>query len=116
VWLLAPFLLAQVFGSAAVAAVSSLRILAGGLVFIFTIWILHAAAISAFGQQLMLRTTIIGLVANTAMNLVWIPRYGPDGAAWATFGGEGLTLVLLAVGLRRLLKNNAGPGVAPAGV
>lgn len=116
VWVLAPFLLTLVFGSDAVEAVSALRILSAGLVFIYAIWILHAAAISVFGQQLMLRTTVIGVVANTAMNLWWIPRYGRDGAAWATVGGEALTLVLLAIGLRHIWTKNAGRGVAPAGV
>jgi O-antigen/teichoic acid export membrane protein len=115
-WLLAPLLLTLAFDADAIAAVSALRILAGGLVFIFAIWILHAAAISVFGQQLMLRTTIIGVVANTAMNLWWIPRYGRDGAAWATVGGEALTLVLLAIGLRQFLTKNAGRGVTSAGV
>ena len=116
VWLLAPMLLTLAFRPDAVAAVSALRILAAGLVFIFTIWILHAAAISVFGQQLMLRTTIIGVIANTGMNLWWIPRYGRDGAAWATVGGEALTLVLLAIGLRHVWTKNAGRGVTSAGV
>jgi O-antigen/teichoic acid export membrane protein len=116
VWLLAPLLLTSAFGSDAVAAASALRILASGLVFIYAIWILHAAAISVFGQQLMLRTTIIGVIANTAMNLWWIPRYGRDGAAWATVGGEALTLALLAIGLRHVWTKNAGRGVTSAGV
>ena len=116
VWWLAPLLLTLAFGSDAVASVSALRILASGLVFIYAIWILHAAAISVFGQQLMLRTTVIGVVANTAMNLMWIPRYGRDGAAWATVGGEGLTLLLLAFGLRHVWTNNAGRGATSAGV
>jgi O-antigen/teichoic acid export membrane protein len=108
VWIGAPWGLVLAFGSDAIASVSTLRILDGGLIFVFAIWLLHATAISVFEQRLLLTTTVIGVVANTALNLWLIPRYGREGAAWATILGEALTLLLLIAGLRGVLRTGAG--------
>jgi O-antigen/teichoic acid export membrane protein len=101
-WFAGP-LLAVVFGPDARQATLALRLLSGGLAFIFVIWILQAVAISVFRERLLLTTTAIGAVANVALNLHLIPRYGRDGAALATLVGEGLTMTLLLYGLRRVL-------------
>ncbi len=85
------------------SAAPTLRLLAAGLPFIFSIWILHTAAISVFRQGLLLRTTLIGVAANATLNLFLIPRYGPNGAALATVLGEGITVGLLLIGLRDVL-------------
>lgn len=114
-WAAAPWVLTLAFGPDAVASVSALRILALGLVFVFAIWILHAAAISVFEQRLLLFTTVIGVFANTGLNLWLIPRYGRDGAAWATVAGEGLTLALLLVGLRAFWFADTASGEAASG-
>lgn len=114
VWIGAPWGLVLVFGSDAIASVSALRILDGGLVFVFAIWLLHATAISVFEQRLLLKTTVIGVAANTALNLWLIPRYGRDGAAWATVLGEALTLALLVIGLRHVWRTTARGEDVPA--
>jgi len=114
VWIGAPWGLVLVFGRDAIASVSALRILDGGLIFVFAIWLLHATAISVFEQRLLLTTTVIGVVANTALNLWLIPRYGRDGAAWATVLGEALTLALLVIGLRRVWMTTARGEDVPA--
>jgi O-antigen/teichoic acid export membrane protein len=107
VWVGAPWGLVLAFGPDAIASVSALRILDAGLILVFAIWLLHATAISVFEQRLLLKTTVIGVAANTALNLWLIPRYGRDGAAWATVLGEALTLVLLLAGLRGILRPRA---------
>src|SRR5438093_7572702 len=85
-------LLALVFGPAAVQAATALRLLVAGLVFVFVIWILHAAALSVFKERLLLTTTTIGAIANAGLNLFLIPRSGRNGAALATVPAEALTL------------------------
>jgi len=101
-WLAAPMVL-PIFGPEAVAATTALRILALGLVFVFSIWVLHAVAISVFEERWLLRTTIIGLVANVGLNLYLIPEYGRNGAAAATVLGELLSMVILLWALRKPL-------------
>jgi O-antigen/teichoic acid export membrane protein len=101
-WWLGPFVL-PVFGTGAVAAVPTLRILALGLPFVFAIWVLHAVAISVFEERWLFRTTVAGSVVNVALNFWWIPQYGRDGAALATVAGELLSLVILVWALRQAI-------------
>ena len=107
-WVAAPLALTLAFQQDSLAAVPALRILSTGLVFVFAIWVLHAAAISVFEQKLLLITTGVGVVVNTGLNLWLIPRYGINGAAAATVAGEALTLALLVVGLRKVWATGAG--------
>jgi O-antigen/teichoic acid export membrane protein len=93
------------FGSRYAAAALPLQILAGGALFVFATWILHAAAISTNLDRRLLLTTIVGLGTNVALNIALIPRYGINGAAWATVLAEGLTVVLLLVQLERRLRS-----------
>jgi O-antigen/teichoic acid export membrane protein len=92
------------FGSRYAPAALPLQILAGGALFVFATWILHAAAISTNLDRRLLLTTAIGLGANVLLNVALIPRYGINGAAWATVLAEALTVVLLLVQLERRLR------------
>ena len=62
-------------------------------------------AISTNLDRRLLLTTVVGLGANVALNVVLIPRYGIDGAAWATVAAEALTVTLLLVQLERRLRS-----------
>jgi Na+-driven multidrug efflux pump len=64
---------------------------------VFATWILHAAAISSNLDRRLLTTTVVGLGANIALNLLLVPPRGIQGAAWATVLAEALTVVLLFV-------------------
>jgi O-antigen/teichoic acid export membrane protein len=103
VWLLSRPLLVLVFGSAAAESTTALHVLLAGLAFVFTIWILHAVALSVFKERLLLTTTAVGAAVNAGLNFFLIPRYGRNGAAAATLLGELLTMVLLGWGLRGAL-------------
>jgi O-antigen/teichoic acid export membrane protein len=93
------------FGAPYAAAALPLQILAGGALFVFATWILHAAAISTNLDRRLLLTTIAGLGANVILNIALIPAYGINGAAWATVLAEALTVVLLLVQLERRLRH-----------
>ena len=107
-WFAAPIAL-RMFGADAVAAVPTLRILGLGLIFVFVIWILHAVAISVFEERWLLRTALIGSLANIALNFLLIPGYGRDGAAVATVLGEVLSMAILFWGLRRAIWPRQAP-------
>ena len=64
------------YGAAYEAAVPPLQVLAGGSIFVFCTWILHAAAIAINLDRRLVATTAIGLVTNVALNIVFIPRCG----------------------------------------
>ena len=102
--LLAHPLMTLIFGDRYAASVPPLQILAGGALFVFMTWILHAAAISTNLDRRLLLTTVVGLSANVALNVMLIPRFGISGAAWATVIAEALTVLLLWVQIQRRMR------------
>jgi O-antigen/teichoic acid export membrane protein len=102
-------------GPSYTAAALALRLLVSGLAFIFVTWMLQTVALSAFRERLLLQVTTTGALLNVLLNLVLIPRYGRNGAAFATFVGEALTMCLLLAGLRRILFGSAGSTDAARG-
>ena len=103
VWLARPAM-SLLFGAAYAPAVVPLQILAGGAVFVFCTWILHAAAIATNLDRRLLLTTAVGLFSNVALNLLFIPRWGIGGAAWATVLAEAITVALLFIQIQRPLS------------
>jgi O-antigen/teichoic acid export membrane protein len=93
-WAAGPILV-LLFGAAYAPAARPLQILSAGAVFVFGTWILHAAAIATNLDRRLLLTTALGLGANVALNIAFIPRWGISGAAWATLVAEALTVALL---------------------
>ena len=92
-------LMTRLFGEDFAPAAAPFRILCVGLGFVFAIWVLHAIAISVNRERLLLTTGIIGLVVNVGLNFYLIPHQGASGAALATVAGEGVSLVVLVIGL-----------------
>jgi O-antigen/teichoic acid export membrane protein len=97
-------IIVTLFGNRYESAVLPLQILSGGALFVFATWILHAAAISTNLDRRLLLTTVVGLTTNVALNVVLIPRWGINGAAWATVLAEMLTVLLLLVQVIRRLQ------------
>ncbi len=110
-WLAGP-IMRLLFGSGYSPAVSPLRVLSGGALLVFCTWILHAAAIATNLDRRLLVTTVVGLVSNVALNLLFIPRWGISGAAWATVAAEAATVVLLFIQVQRHMRT-AVPQAAP---
>jgi O-antigen/teichoic acid export membrane protein len=96
------------YGAAYEPAVPPLQVLAGGSIFVFCTWILHSAAIAMNLDRRLVGTTAIGLIANIALNILFIPRLGITGSAWATVIAEALIVTLLYFQVHRRLAA-AGP-------
>ena len=92
------------YGPAYEPAVPPLQVLAGGSIFVFCTWILHSAAIAINLDRRLVATTAIGLGTNIALNILFIPRQGITGAAWATVIAEAVTVTLLFVQVHRRLQ------------
>jgi O-antigen/teichoic acid export membrane protein len=97
------------YGQAYEAAVPPLKVLAGGSIFVFCTWILHSAAIAMHLDRRLVGTTAIGLVANIALNIAFIPSRGITGAAWATVIAEAVTVTLLYLQVHRRLAADGPP-------
>ncbi len=104
VWAARPILV-TLFGADYAPAVPPLQILAGGALFVFGTWILHAGAVSTNLDRRLLVTTVVGLSANVILNLIFIPRWRISGAAAATVIAEAITVVLLLIQLQRRVRS-----------
>jgi O-antigen/teichoic acid export membrane protein len=96
-WAAVPFDL--LYDAAFAPAAEVLQILGAGFVVVYPLAVLHAVAISANAERLLLLTALVGCSVNVAANLVLIPSYGMYGAAVATVGGEIVSLLVLGTGL-----------------
>lgn len=83
--LLSKYLIAIIFGASFIGAVPVLQIY---------VWSGIGASLSFLTQQLLIAenltkvvsvTTFFGMASNVALNIIWIPKYGMVGAAYATF-------------------------------
>ena len=110
-WLYARELLELLFGQAFAPGEPVLQILAGGLLFVFPLQIMHAVAISVNEERLLVKAATLGLVTNVVVNLALIPRLGIVGAAIATLTSEGTSLAMLLGGVVLRVRQTAGDSV-----
>jgi O-antigen/teichoic acid export membrane protein len=112
--MIAPQLLAAVFGHAYAPAATALKLLLISLLFVA----LHGTARNVFlaHDRLGVETVVmsIGVVVNVILNLFWIPRYGLNGAAFATAVAEGFALIGCAFAIERFgVRLTLAPMIAP---
>ncbi len=81
-------------------AVTVLRILAFALIPLFATVAFANLLLSMDSLRLVVGASVIGIVANVALNLYLIPKYATTGAAAATVFSETLALVLIATAAR----------------
>ena len=112
-FLLSQWLVILLYSSEYLPAVQLFRILLPGIVFLSAGRIL-ANDIAGRGKPL-LNTYVgtIGVLLQVALNLVWIPRFGTRGAAWATTISYGLTSAVRLWIYTRLSGNSLATVVVP---
>jgi O-antigen/teichoic acid export membrane protein len=95
----APFI-GLLFGPDYAPSVAASRILlpAAAFMFLSNFGETTLACVNRWGTIVVVSTAC--LVLNVALNLVWIPSYGYQGAAWATLVTEGAYFALGAIALR----------------
>ena len=94
------------FSAAFLPAVQPLQILLPGVVAL-SVWRLLANDLAGRGKPI-LNTYITGIavVVNVVLNILWIPRYGIAGAAWASVASYGIALVIVLIVYCRLSGNS----------
>ena len=91
------------YGSEYEASSSLLPILFSALLFIFPNSILSQAAIASNKERGYAFVALVSAGANAVLNFIFIPLYGPTGAAWTTMATEAiLTMLLLALAVKGL--------------
>jgi O-antigen/teichoic acid export membrane protein len=112
-FVLSHWVVVLLYSSDYVPAVHLFRILLPGIVFLSAGRIL-ANDIAGRGRPL-LNTYVggIGIVVQVLLNLAWIPRFGPTGAAWATTIAYGLTSAIWLWVYMRLSGNSLTTVIVP---
>jgi O-antigen/teichoic acid export membrane protein len=100
-FILAPEILEIIFGAEFREAATALRILMIGLLFMNPVEVFHTQLVAWRLQIQQMWIMIAGAIFNIVLNLVWIPRYGMDGAAGATLASTILILCFAAITLAR---------------
>lgn len=90
-------LIRVLFGAAYVAGADALAVLAWGMFFSYTAAVYVSLMIVRSQQRLLAVISALSLVANVALNVVWIPRWGATGAAAATLATSAASFVLLCL-------------------
>jgi len=100
VYFLAPWIIQVLAGNQFGESVVILRILLVAMIFAYISHLVGFTLIAKGGQKQMLVIGIISLVVNIIGNLIAIPHFGIEGAAWVTVITEGLASVMMVMRLR----------------
>jgi len=95
VYYLSPWIVETLAGSGFGESVVVLRILLLALIFAYVSHLFGFSLIAKGGQKSILVIGIISLLVNVSGNLILIPRFGIEGAAWMTVATEGLASILM---------------------
>lgn len=101
--ILAPQLVALLYGRSYLPAVPALRILLGAAALMFVNWVLNTALISADREGMVLKVAAMGLIVMVLANLIMVSHFGMIGAAYAVGVSELCVLGSLIVGAGRVL-------------
>ena len=110
------FIISVYYGPRFLSSAPLLRILVWSEIAVFFSAVVNASLLAGARERFVLVPTISGAVLNVVLNLVWIPKYGPAGACWATLVsyGIGSTLMLLPLRTARGLLLRGWRVLAPA--
>lgn len=98
--ILAEPILRFIYPETYVRSAACLRILGAAVACIFLAYP-HVSVLIASGRQAAYTwIALAGLAMNVILNLIWIPRFGIEGAAWATVLTEGFVLAAAAACVR----------------
>lgn len=105
-FILTPFIIVFLYSEAFIPSVRPLQILLPGIVAL-SVWRLLANDLAGRGKP-MLNTYMMGIavLANVGLNVLLIPKYGIEGAAWASTGSYGIALVVTLPVYCRLSGNS----------
>ena len=98
-WLAAPILF-PILGSEFTAAVGPFRILAIGSLFRAQFMLVNGYIDNLGRTDLTFVTGFLAMIANILLNLVFIPRWGISGAAWATVSSLFFSMIIREVAIQ----------------
>jgi O-antigen/teichoic acid export membrane protein len=101
VYWLSPWIIQVLAGSAFGESVVVLRILLVAMIFAYISHLVGFTLIAKGGQKQILVIGLVSLVVNIIGNLIAIPHFGINGAAWVTVLTEGVASGLMIIALKK---------------
>ncbi len=95
---LSPFLIPLIFGKEYIQSVALIQTILPGIFLLVAFRILNSRLIGMGKPQNAIWTFLPALLLNVGLNLLWIPKYGALGSAWATnvsYGAGSLVFIFL---------------------
>ena len=90
-----------VYGEKFSQSIGILNILAPAVFLFFMNFLLSNALITSNREKINTWNLVFATSLNVTLNLLLIPKYGAEGAAWATVFCEGILVVLMRVQISR---------------
>lgn len=104
--IVAPQLISLLFGAEYAPAALTLRLLLSTVILVFPSSLFSNALFAHDKQKSFLKLLALGAVSNALLNWLLIPRFGIEGAAWATIGSQLLSTFFVWVLMQRTVKFN----------
>lgn len=95
---LAPLFFETILGAAYLESVPIFRILLFAVIAVYLGYLATQSLIALDQQKLYMYIALVGMLLNVLLNLMWIPRFGGQGAAWATVLTESAVTACCFVG------------------
>ena len=98
IFVISPFIIPLVFGREFVQSVPLIQAILPGILLLVAFRILNSRLIGMGKPQNAIWTFFPALLLNIGLNLLWIPRYGALGSAWATnvsYGAGAIVFIFL---------------------
>jgi O-antigen/teichoic acid export membrane protein len=106
----APLAVRLLFGEQYSGAIPPLQVLLLAMAMLTVARVLSRYFVAVGRQRANIVTQILAVLLNLTLNLLWIPRYGIIGAAWASLASYGLQALLIVVWFGR----DSGRGIRDA--
>jgi O-antigen/teichoic acid export membrane protein len=106
--ILGPEIIALVFGKDYHAGGNILSLLGYGLWVFYLTQLISWSLTAADRQKIVFSSNCTSMIANIALNLYFIPRYGAIGAALTTIASEAIQLIFMGLYLRRVVAIKVG--------
>jgi len=103
-WFFSEEIIVLIYGEKFTPSVTLLSILSGAIFLFFMNFLLSNVLITSGREKINTWNLIIATILNVLLNLVLIPKYNAEGAAWATVFCEGVLVAAMSLQIRKVVR------------
>jgi len=103
-WFFSDQIITLIYGEQFIPSVIVLSILSAGVFLFFMNFLLSNTLITSGREKTNTWNLVIATILNVLLNLALIPKYGAEGAAWATVFCEGALVAAMSLQVRKTVR------------